>query len=70
MNPQILEISSILSVDEGLAGFESNPLREHYATDGLIHCEHLADEGRHACVSSKGNVPLLRGLCNTHFLNE
>lgn len=70
MNPQILQRSSELSVDEGLAGFESSPLREHYATDSLIHCEHSADEGKHACVSNKGNVPLLRCLCNTPFLNE
>lgn len=70
MNQQILEISSVLSVDEGLAGFEPRPLREHYARDDLIHCEHLADGGRHACVSSKGNAPLLRSLYDTYFLNE
>lgn len=70
MNQQILEISSVLSADEGLAGFEPRPLREHYATDDLIHCEHLADGGRNACVSSKGNVPLIRCLCDTYFLNE
>lgn len=70
MNQQIPAISLVLSVDEGLAGFEPRPLREHYATDDLLPCEHLADGGRHACVSSKRNGPLLRCLCDTHFLNE
>lgn len=60
----------MLRVDKGLAGFEARPLREHYATDDLIHCERSADGGRHACVSSKGNVPLLRCPCDAHFLNE
>lgn len=70
MNQQIIEVSSVLSVDEGLAGFEPRPLRKHYATDDLIHWEHLADGVWHACVSSKGNVPLPRCLCDTYFLNE
>lgn len=70
MNQQILEIPLVLRPDKGLEGFEAGPLGEHYATDDLIHCEHLADAGRHVCVSSKGNVLLLRCPCNTHFLNE
>ena len=57
MNQQLLEISSVLSVDQGLAGFEPRPSREHYATDDLIHCVHLADrEGKHVSAVKETNT--------------
>lgn len=38
----------MLSVNEGLAGFEPRPLREHYVADDLILCVQSADgEGVH-----------------------
>lgn len=51
LNRQLLELSALLNADEGRAGFEPRPLREHYATDGLIHCVHLA-AGEGARVSA------------------
>lgn len=31
LNRQLLELSALLNADEGRAGFEPRPLREHYA---------------------------------------
>lgn len=71
MNQQIIEISSVLGVDEGLAGFEPRPLRKHYATDDLITVNiWLMGPGR-PVSAVKGMRPCPGAcLCDAYFLNE